>query len=261
MSASEVTGPSSSFKHGVTRGEAFGSLEARDAARPDVMGSVPSHETSRATAMFRTLLVLLSLQANLAMAETISFADEPIGAAPKGWTSTTTGEGSPKWSVENDPTTLSKVVKQSGIAKYPLLLKSSPSITDGFIEVRFKAIAGREDRAGGIVWRAKDANNYYVLRANALEDNVVMYKTVNGTRTALDIVGRKGGYGVKVAVPSGQWHALRAEFNGTRYKAFFNGRLLFEVDDSTLPEAGQIGLWTKADSVTVFDNFSYGSLP
>jgi hypothetical protein len=74
--------------------------------------------------------------------------------------------------------------------------------------VRFKAVAGSEDRAAGLVWRARDANNYYVVRANALEDNVVLYKTVGGVRSPLDIVGRSGGYGVNVPVPSGQWHAL-----------------------------------------------------
>ena len=77
------------------------------------------------------------------------------------------------------------------------MLKDDTNIKDGFIEIKFKAVAGAQDRAAGLVWRAKDANNYYVVRANALEDNVVLYKTVNGVRRALDIVGRKGGYGVE----------------------------------------------------------------
>ena len=125
----------------------------------------------------------------------------------------------------------------------------------------FKAISGSEDRAGGIIWRAKDANNYYVVRANALEDNVVLYKTVGGKRSSLDIVGKKGGYGVKLPVPAGQWHKLRVEFAGSRFKAVFNGQASFEVEDRTFSDAGQIGLWTKADSVTVFDAVSYGSKP
>ena len=197
------------------------------------------------------------------MADKASFADDPAGATPNGWTATMTGKGNPKWSVESDPTAPSgeKAIKQSGAATFSLLLKDGTSIKDGFVEMRFKAIAGAEDRAGGVVWRAKDANNYYVLRANALEDNVVLYKTVDGTRSALDIVGRKAGYGVKLPVPSGKWHLLRVEFYGSRFTAFFNGRRTFEVDDCTFLEAGQIGLWTKADSVTVFDDVSYGSLP
>jgi hypothetical protein len=137
-------------------------------------------------------------------------------------------------------------------------LKTDTSIKDGFIEMKFKPIAGAEDRAAGLVWRAKDANNYYVLRANALEDNVVLYKTVNGVRRALDIVGRAGGYGVKVPVPANQWSSLRVEFKGNRFKAIYNGQTVFEVEDQTFAEAGMVGLWTKADSVTLFDAITYG---
>jgi len=97
-------------------------------------------------------------------------------------------------------------------------LEDNTQIQDGFIEVMFKAIAGSEDRAAGIVWRARDANNYYVVRANALEDNVVLYKTVEGVRSALDIVGRKGGYGVAVSVPANEWLKLRVEFKGSRFR-------------------------------------------
>jgi hypothetical protein len=150
------------------------------------------------------------------------------------------------------------VVKQSGRATYPLLLKNDTSIKDGFIEIKFKAVAGSEDRAAGVVWRAKDPNNYYVARANALEDNFVLYKTVGGVRSALDIVGRKGGYGVSVPVPANTWHSLRIDFNGTRFTASFNGKQMFEVVDSTFTDAGKVGLWTKADSVTLFDEVKYG---
>src|SRR5476651_1030462 len=134
----------------------------------------------------------------------ISFEGTRIGVAPEGWTATLTGSGDPKWSVETDETAPSKsnVLKQSGRATYPLLLKNDTDIKDGFVEMKFKAVAGSQDRAAGIVWRTKDANNYYVTRANALEDNVVLYKTVNGVRSPLDIVSRKGGYGIGVPVPA-----------------------------------------------------------
>jgi hypothetical protein len=190
----------------------------------------------------------------------VSFESNQTGSTPEGWTATLTGSGKPKWTVESDNTAPSKakVVKQSGRATFPLLLKNGSSIKDGFIEVKFKAIAGSEDRAAGVVWRAKDANNYYVVRANALEDNFVLYKTVNGGRSALDIVGRKGGYGVSVPVPADAWHTLRVDFKGPRFSASFNGKPLFEVDDSTFTEAGMVGLWTKADSVTLFDDMTYG---
>ena len=189
-----------------------------------------------------------------------NFEADSVGAQPKGWTATKTGTGDPKWTVEQDETapSHSKIVKQSGRASYPVLLKNDTNIKDGFIEMKFKAIAGAEDRAAGVVWRAKDENNYYVVRANALEDNVVLYKTVKGVRRALDIVGRKGGYGVDTSVPASQWLCLRVEFKGSHFTAIYNGRKLFEVKDQTFDEAGMVGLWTKADSVTLFDAIVYG---
>ena len=191
---------------------------------------------------------------------TVRFETDAVGATPKGWTATKTGRGEPKWTIEQDQTAPSKlrIVKQSGQATYPLLLKDDTDIKDGFIEMKFKAVAGSEDRAAGLVWRARDANNYYVVRANALEDNVVLYKTVDGVRSALDIVGRKGGYGIDVSVPANQWHGLRVDFNGSRFKVRYNGKQLFEVDDSTFSDAGKVGLWTKADSVTLFGEIVYG---
>jgi hypothetical protein len=190
----------------------------------------------------------------------VSFESAQTGVTPEGWTATLTGSGNPKWTIENDETAPSKlkVVKQSGRATYPLLLKNDTNVKDGFIDVKFKAIAGSEDRAAGVVWRAKDAKNYYVARANALEDNFVLYKTVNGVRSALDIVGRKGGYGVSVPVPANTWHSLRIDFKGARFTASFNGKQMFEVDDSTFTDAGKVGLWTKADSVTLFDEMTWG---
>jgi 3-keto-disaccharide hydrolase len=190
----------------------------------------------------------------------VSFENTQIGAPPDGWTSTLTGSGDPKWTVEADPTAPSKstVLKQSGRATYPLILRNDTNIKDGFVEMKFKAVAGSQDRAAGIVWRAKDANNYYVVRANALEDNVVLYKTVNGVRSPLDIIGRKGGYGVNIQVPANTWHSLRVDFKASRFSVSFNGKQLFEVEDSTFADAGKVGLWTKADSVTLFDQVSYG---
>lgn len=197
--------------------------------------------------------------ATVAAAETVDFQADTTGAPPKGWTITMTGKGTPKWTVERDNTAPSKgqVLKQSGKATYPLALKEGTNIRNGFVETRFKTIAGSEDRAAGIVWRAKDANNYYVVRANALENNVVLYKTVDGKRSSLDIVGQKGGYGVKVPVAGNRWHILRVDFAGSRFKVTFNGKLLFEVEDATFADAGMTGLWTKADSVTVFDALTY----
>jgi hypothetical protein len=190
----------------------------------------------------------------------ISFESIQTGTTPEGWTATLTGSGDPKWTVESDATapSKSKVLSQSGRATYPLLLKNDTNIKDGFVEMKFKAIAGSQDRAAGVVWRAKDAKNYYVTRANALEDNVVLYKTVDGIRSPLDIVGRKGGYGTDVKVPANIWHSLRVDFKASRFVVSYDGSQLFEVEDSTFTDAGMVGLWTKADSVTLFDEVIYG---
>jgi hypothetical protein len=196
-----------------------------------------------------------------ALADTINFDDAKTGAPPPGWTATRTGSGTAKWAVEKDDSAPSKpnVLKQSGQATFPVCIKDDTSLKDGFVEVKFKPVSGKEDQAGGVIWRAKDPNNYYIARANALEGNVVLYKTVNGKRSSLDIVGRKGGYGVKEAVASGQWHTLRVEFAGNKFKLTFDGKHLFDVEDTTFTEPGKVGVWTKADSVTLFDDFTYGS--
>ena len=105
-------------------------------------------------------------------------------------------------------------------------------------------MSGKEDQAGGVIWRVQDAKTI-TSRANALEGNVVLYKTVNGKRSSLDIVGRKGGYGVKEPVGSGQWHTLRVEFAGNHFKLTFDGKHLFDVEDTTFTEAGKVGVWTR----------------
>src|SRR6266487_2404649 len=208
------------------------------------------------------LLASLAVTAvtELSWADTVTFDNFKTGAAPPGWMATQTGSGSAKWSVEKDDSAPSKpnVLKQSGQATFPVCIKDDTSLKDGFVEVKFKPISGKEDQAGGVIWRAKDSNNYYIARANALEGNVVLYKTVNGKRSSLDIVGRKGGYGVKEPVASGQWHTLRVEFAGNHFKLSFDGKHLFDVEDTTFTEAGKVGVWTKADSVTLFDDFGYG---
>lgn len=177
------------------------------------------------------------------------------GAAPPGWTATKTGAGEPKWTVERDDSAPSRanVLKQSGAATYPVCLKNEPKLKDGFVEVKFKAVAGREDRAGGVVWRALDADNYYVARANALEDNVTIYHTIKGRRVAFQNVDRR--------VKSGAWHTLRVDFQGNRFTVTFDGEKVIEATDNSFSAAGKVGVWTKADSVTWFDDFSYGVLP
>jgi hypothetical protein len=180
---------------------------------------------------------------------------------PPGWEAGITGKGAAKWEVVSDEAAPSKpnVLRQSGEATFCWAAKIDEKIKDGFVEVKLKPVSGKEDQAGGIIWRFKDANNYYVVRANALEGNVVLYKTVAGKRSSLQVKGRMFGYGVDAKVPSSKWHTLRIDFAGPLFTVHFNGSKLFEVEDKTFREGGGVGVWTKADSTTLFDDFTYGS--
>ena len=204
--------------------------------------------------MHLTLVVLTAAALVVAAAiDTVNFDQATAGQPPSGWTATRTGSGDAKWTIEKDDTAPSRpnVLKQSGTATYPLCFKNDTSLQDGFVEVKFKAIAGKEDQAGGVAWRIKDANNYYVARANALEDNVTIYHTINGRRTEKKRANMK--------VPSNQWHSFRVDFQGSHFTVTFNGQKALDWDDETFKDAGKVGVWTKADSVTEFDDFMYAS--
>ena len=208
------------------------------------------------------VLVALGVLARGATADMkITFDETNSRELPKGWEAGITGKGKAKWEVVTDDTAPSRpnVLKQSGEATFAWAAKTDEKIKDGFVEVKFKPVNGKEDQAGGIVFRFKDANNYYIVRANALEDNVVLYKTVDGKRSSLQVKGRTFGYGVDTKVPSRKWSKLRVEFRADVFTVFFNGKALFEVEDETFKDAGAVGLWTKADSVTLFDDFTFGT--
>ena len=202
--------------------------------------------------MLHTIILMSNLLTRTAVAATVNFDEAEPGAAPAGWTATKSGSGEAKWTIDKDDTAPSKpnVLKQSGEASYPVCIKDDTNLKDGFVEVRFKPASGQEDQAGGVIWRCQDAGNYYIARANALEDNVRIYHFVNGKRTQFK--------GANIKVAAGQWHTLRVEFNGSAFKVFFDGKPLFDAEDATFKEAGKVGVWTKADSVTLFDDFSYG---
>jgi len=198
-------------------------------------------------------LVVGAMLAAAAAADSVNFDAGTVGQAPAGWTATRTGSGDAKWTIEKDDTAPSKpnVLKQSGVGTYPLCFKDDTSLKDGFVEVKFKPISGKEDQAGGVVWRLKDANNYYIARANALEDNVTIYHTINGRRT------EKKRTNMKVA--ANVWHTIRADFAANHFTVTCDGKKAIEWDDDTFKDAGKVGVWTKADSVTLFDDFSYGA--
>jgi hypothetical protein len=187
-----------------------------------------------------------------ALIQVINFDSSAPGTLPEGWKAGVTGAGAPRWSVEHDATAPSapNVLKQSGHGAFPWCVKDA-SIADGFVEVKFKPVSGREDQAGGVVWRWKDGDNYYVARANALENNVSLYYTERGSRKTIKYVD--------APVAANAWHTLRVEFSGTRIKVILDGIARIDLDDRRIAGAGAVGVWTKADSVTLFDDFTFAA--
>ena len=187
-----------------------------------------------------------------ALADTVDFDRDATGAPPPGWHCGATGRGTPRWSVEVDASAPSKpnVLKQLGNGTFPWCAKTNVAIADGFVEVKFKPMQGREDQAGGVVWRWKDGDNYYVARANALENNVSLYHTTRGSRHTIKYVD--------VPVAANQWHTLRVEFAAKRITVSLDGKQYIDAQDEHIAGAGAVGVWTKADSVTAFDDFSWG---
>jgi len=208
------------------------------------------------------LLALVTCISGVHMASgqtrTIDFAHDRPGESPKGFQFGHTAKvGQPgKWVVQADGNArfLAQLDADSTRSRFPVAVLTDVRTADVDLSVQFKPVSGRVDRAAGLVWRFQDENNYYVVRANALEHNVVLYKVENGRRTDLPVKGEGRTYGKKAQVPSGQWSTLRVVADGPRFEVYYNGGKLYEVEDTTFTNAGMVGIWTKADSVTYFDD-------
>jgi hypothetical protein len=195
----------------------------------------------------------------------IRFDRSPEGSLPPGWVAAMTHEGAPpKWQIVHDdsaphpPRVLAQVSRDPTAGRFPLAIWEGATLRDGEVSVAFKAVDGEIDRAAGIVWRYQDPGNYYIVRANALENNVVLYKVERGVRLSIAPKGLPSrAYGVKHEVPSVRWHTLRVVFKDNLFTVSLNGSFLFDVEDQTFKEAGKVGLWTKADSVTYFADFTF----
>jgi len=176
-----------------------------------------------------------------------SFDSDPADGLPQGAV-----VFSGTWAVRAEPDAPSppNALCQTGRAEFPALSLGDAVYTDLMMWTRFRPISGRTDQAAGLIFRVQDKDDYYILRANALENNVNFYKYAGGRRSTL-----KEGH---TAVLSGQWQELRVEASGNQLRGFLNGELVVETSDETY-QAGQIGLWTKADSVTCFDDVTVGS--
>jgi glycosyl hydrolase family 59 (putative galactocerebrosidase) len=188
----------------------------------------------------------------------LDFDTAEVGKPPADFSTALTGGGGPViWVVKEDPSAPSggKVLAQTSTDKtdyrFPLCIYDKFTAKDVTVSVRFKAVAGKVDQAAGLVARYQDKGNYYITRANALEGNVNLYKVIGGSR--------KHFAGVKAKVSSGEWHGLKLGVKGSHFQVFFDDKLLFEADDDTFKDPGKVGLWTKADSVTYFDDLQVES--
>jgi len=186
----------------------------------------------------------------------LDFENVPIGALPDGWKVEATRQYGPlaKWEVIIDKTApsgqkvlaLTRVNHSSG-ATFNLCWTDKVSFRDGTIEVMFKPVRGRIDQGGGIIWRVRDRNNYYVARFNPLEDNFRVYCVANGHRMMMN--------SARVSLAAGKWHSMKIVQKGDRYQCYLNGKKYLEGSDDRFQKAGGVGLWTKADAVTSFDDF------
>jgi hypothetical protein len=213
--------------------------------------------------MKRTLFGLFVFMAGAVAvrAQTFAFDDQTAGEPPKGMTCALTGKGRPgSWKVLADktapsaPNVLAQTDDDRTGTRFPVCVADGPSAVDVDLSVRFKPVSGSGDQAAGLVWRYGDADNYYIVRANALENNVVLYKVESGRRTDLPLKSEGRTYGKKATVPAGAWSTLAVHVKGSLFEVALNGTKLYDVEDSTFTGPGRIGVWTKADSVTHFDD-------
>ena len=183
-----------------------------------------------------------------------NFDSDVAGKPPVQFHFARTGQGSEgTWVVQADPTAPSKpnVLAQTSTDdtdyRFPIAILEEGSCKDVDLSVKFKAVSGKVDQAGGLIFRVQDADNYYVVRANAAEDNYRLYHVVAGRRRQFA--------GANFKVTPNQWHTLRVVAVGNRFQCYFDGGLKITATDDTFPGPGKVGLWTKADSVTYFDDF------
>jgi hypothetical protein len=194
----------------------------------------------------------------------IDFERDSLGRAPAGFTfAHTAGVGiAGAWRVQADgqwPARgrfLAQIAADPTDLRFPVAVVDGITATDVELRVLTHPVSGTVDQAAGLVWRYQDENNYYVVRINARENNVVLYKVENGRRIDLPMRGVGRTYGERVPVPARQWTELRLVARGTLFEVHYGGRKLFEVEDATFAGLGRVGLWTKADSITLFDNFA-----
>ena len=185
----------------------------------------------------------------------IDFEDQRQGILPDGWiVPVRNGIPAGNWKIVEDSE--NKVLAQTSSSHhgshFNVAVWNEKYFKDIDLNVKFKAIAGHEDQGGGPIWRFQGNGNYYIARANPLEDNFRVYKVVNGRRILLG--------SARLNVEKARWHNIRIVMKGDHIECFYNGQKYLDVHDKTFSKAGKIGVWTKADAVTYFDDIGIQEL-
>ncbi len=187
--------------------------------------------------------------AKLQFESTFNFETNKTGEQPAGWSNYLTGKGDlGKWEIREDDgkKVLAQVSQENFGNHFDVIVVDGSNFQDVVISVKFKGVKGEEDQGGGPVWRYQDADNYYIARANPLENNYRVYKVVNGRRKQMA--------SADIDIPTGEWHAIKISMTNDHIECFYDGKKYLETQDGTFKKSGKIGLWTKADAFTYFDD-------
>ena len=192
----------------------------------------------------------------------INFDKATPGQTPPGWSCLTNQGTASKWEVVRDstaptpPYVFTQISGNGDQTRLPVAILDQMVLQNGEISVRIKPVGGKAEQVGGLVWRFRDPNHYYVVRANARENSVSVYRVEGGEWKPLRPKGAVANmWAVRHAVPANSWSILKVVFKGPVFSVYFNHRRLFQAEDRWYEGAGKVGLWTKADSLTYFDDF------
>ena len=186
------------------------------------------------------------------------FEEFALDKLPGSWSQYYQGKGGTDWRVVDDKgnKVMAQLYSDNPNSHFNVVVNNDIVAKDMTLIVRLKGVTGKHDQGGGFVWRFIDKSNYYVVRANPLEDNVVLYKVKDGKRTDLPLVGEGRTYGVDVPPLGGGWNTLKLKVDGELFTVYLNDKELFQVKDNTFTGEGKFGFWSKADAVTYFDDFT-----
>ena len=208
-------------------------------------------------------IILVWFGLGLSAAETVDFDLAKTGEIPPGWSAAITHKGpAPRWVVHPDvtapsrPNVLAQVSTNPSKYRFPLLIFDKVTFKNADLSVKMKLVSGKDEQTAGLMWRYQDPNNYYFVRANAQDDNIVMFKLENGKATPIAPVGTKPDtFGVRHMIEKGEWNILKVVIRDDRFTVYFDHRKVFEGRDRTFQQPGKAGLWTKADTIAYFDDF------